>query len=274
MTAGAPAFAPASGRRLRKYLEVARTAARQELGARGAWLARMAFYAAILLIFSRLWSVVFEAGALPGHSAVDFIWYLALTEWVMLSVPPFHLEIEAEIRSGDIVHRLPRPISYVGAKLAEAAGATLLRLGTLGVAGLALARGLAGAWPEEPAVLLWVLPLGLLASAVQLLFIAGIGLSALWLHDASPLYWIWQKCAFVLGGLMLPLEVYPAWLRALAEWTPFAAIMHGVGRTAFGADAGLFLATAATLGLWLVLASLGVAGIARRGLRSLDVGGG
>jgi len=274
MTALAPPSPPVLRWAAWKYLAVARTAARQEWSGRGAWLARMGFYALILLIFSRLWAVVFDAGALAGHTPVDFVWYLALTEWVMLSAPPFYLEVEAEIRSGDIVHRLPRPISYLGAKLAEAAGTTALRMLTLGVAGLVFARALAGAWPDDPLVLVAAIPLGLLAAAVQVLCIAGIGLTALWIHDASPVYWIWQKCAFLLGGLMLPLEVYPDWLRTLAEWTPFAAIMHGVGRTAFALDPGLWLGTAGRLLGWGALAALVVTLLFRRGLRVLDVGGG
>ena len=95
---------------VRRYSAIALTALRQSLSERAALLGRVAFYAVILLIFSRLWAVVIESGALAGRSAAELLWYLAITEWVILSLPPVHLDIEQEVRSGDIACRLPRPL--------------------------------------------------------------------------------------------------------------------------------------------------------------------
>ena len=259
---------------VRRYSAIALTALRQSLSERAAVLGRVAFYAVILLIFSRLWAVVIESGALAGRSAAELLWYLAITEWVILSLPPVHLDIEQEVRSGDIACRLPRPLSYVGAKLAEAAGDTLLRMATLGVAGVALALALVGAFPDDPRGLLFVVPLGVMAAAVGLMFHAAIGLGAFWLQDCAPLYWIWQKLAFILGGLLLPLEIYPDWLRSVAAWTPWSAMMHGAGRMSFGWDpaaAGLVLAK---LSIWVVVAGVLLALVYRRALRVLQINGG
>lgn len=274
MSAIAATPTPRGVRRLPAYAAVAHAGLRQEWASAGAWLGRGIFYGIILLIFSRLWAVVFAERGVPGYTAVGFLWYLALTEWVTLSTPPVHLDIEADVRSGDVVHRLPRPLSYLGARLAEAAGAMALRMLVLGAWGLVLARVLAGAWPSHPAALAWALPLGVLAAAVQLVFVAAVGVCAFWLHDAAPVYWIWQKAAFVLGGLLLPLDVYPAWLQQAAYCTPFAPLLHGVGRTAFGVPAATALDVAGLLVVWGAAASLGLALLYRRALRALDAGGG
>ena len=101
------------GPTLRKYASVGVTAIRQSLNERGALVGRMAFYAVILFIFSRLWEVVVERGAVGGLSMKELLWYLAVTEWVMLSMPLVHLQIEADVRRGDIAYLLPRPISYL-----------------------------------------------------------------------------------------------------------------------------------------------------------------
>ena len=177
-------------------------------------------------------------------------------------------------RTGDIAYRLPRPISYLGARLAEDAGDFLLRAATLGVAGCLLTTLLAGGLPEDPSGLVWVIPLGLLAGWVGLCFQAAIGVAAFWLQDCSPVYWIWQKSAFILGGLLLPLEVYPAWLREIALWTPFSALMHGPGRLAYGWQPDLVMTVAAKLCFWGLVASLLMTFAYRRGLRVLDHNGG
>jgi ABC-2 type transport system permease protein len=274
MTESTATHSPTPRFALRKYAALSAIAIRQGLSERAALLGRIAFYAVILLIFSRLWGVVAERGALPGASARELVWYLAITEWVMLSFPLIHLQIEQDVRRGDIAYRLPRPISYLGARLAEDAGDWLLRAVTLGAAGCMLASWMTGGLPEDPRGLLLALPLGVLAAWVGLCFHAAIGLSSFWLQDCSPIYWIWQKAAFVLGGLMLPLEIYPSWLREIALWTPFSALMYGPGRMAFGWQPELAGLVALKLVCWGGVATACLIWIYRRGLRVLDVNGG
>jgi ABC-2 type transport system permease protein len=89
-----------------------------------------------------------------------------------------------------------------------------------------------------------------------------------------PVYWVWQKLVFVLGGLFVPLEIYPGWLREIALWTPFAAMLHGPGRMAFGWQPELALLVAAKLFFWGVAVSALLYLVYRRALRVLDVNGG
>jgi ABC-2 type transport system permease protein len=55
--------------------------------------------------------------------------------------------------------------------------------------------------------------------------LVGIGLLAFWIEDVTPVFWVWQKLLFVLGGLMLPIGLYPAWMQRLAGLTPFPVIL-------------------------------------------------
>ena len=208
-----------------KYAAIARASARRALAERGVLAGRVVFLGVILFIFSRVWDTVLARGevTVSGAGKAELIWYLAVTEWCVLSVPLIFLAIESDVRSGDIATRLVRPVSYLGAMLAEAGGETLLRLAVLGPAGALCAYVLAGGWPADPRGLLFALPLGVFATGLALLSTAAIGLSAFWIVDTSPVYWIWQKLAFVLGGLLLPLELYPEWLRVIARFSPFPA---------------------------------------------------
>jgi len=269
-----------SGARLavstQKYLAIARASARRAFAERAVLAGRVVFLGVILFIFSRIWETVLARGALTvsGAGKAELIWYLAVTEWCVLSVPPVFLAIESDVRSGDIACRLVRPVSYVGAQLAEALGETALRLLVLGPTGAAIAFALAGGWPADPWGLLLAAPLGALASALAVLSTAAIGLSAFWIVDTSPIYWIWQKLAFVLGGLLLPLELYPDWLRALARFSPFPAMLWGPGRMAFGFAPGAALETLLELLAWSALVAAGLAWLANRARLRLTVNGG
>ena len=70
-----------------KFFALLWVSLRHALSERAALLARMAFLTIILLVFSRLWIVVIADGGLEGRSAIDFLWYLLITEWIMLSLP-------------------------------------------------------------------------------------------------------------------------------------------------------------------------------------------
>jgi ABC-2 type transport system permease protein len=184
------------------------------------------------------------------------------------------LAIEADVRSGDIASRLVRPVSYLGAQLAEALGETALRLLVMGPVAASVAWLLAGGWPADPRGLVLAIPLGALASALAVLSTAAIGLSAFWIVDTSPIYWIWQKLAFVLGGLLLPLELYPEWLRTIARFSPFPAMLWGPGRMAFGFAPGAALVTLVELLAWGSVIALGLVWLSRAARARLTVAGG
>lgn len=249
-------------------------AARQELFHRGALIGRFAFYGVILLVFSRIWFVVKDAGQLPGTDARNLLWYLAVTEWIILSIPVTHTEIEQEVKTGNIAYALTRPVSFIWVKTFEGAGHLLLRMCVLAVAGLCFAYVLAGGPPSHPEGLLLAFPVGLCAGLVSLLFHNCIGLSAFWLQDANPLYWVWQKLNFILGGLILPLSLYPEWLQKIAMLTPFSALLYGPGQIAMQADVYLALSVTGRLLLWGGLAALLLELLYRRGCAILNVNGG
>lgn len=260
--------------RLCKYAAVARIAIQRELASRTALAARFALYAVLLFIFSKLWQVVGERRAVEISSSRDLLWYLAITEWIVLSGPPVHLQIQRDVEHGTIATLLPRPMSYLGFRLAEYFGDFLLGSTVIGLGGFTLTWLLTGGLPEDPRGLLVALPFGILAGYLALVFQALIGLSSVWLTDSTPLYWIWQKCAFILGGLMLPLELYPAWLRSIAQVSPFAALLHGPGRMAFGWQPELALQIALELLLWSIASTALLVWVYGRARRALEVSGG
>ncbi len=210
------------------FLRVAAAHARRE---RGELYGRVAFFAVILGVFSSLWHAVAEAGMPIAADPKALVWYLAITEWIVLSAPPIHIEIQEAIRRGDIVYQLGRPVSYVGAAFAEGLGLLLVRA-----------------------------PL--------------LGLLAFWLEDVSPVYWVWQKLLFVLGGLMMPIELYPELIRRLAPFTPFPSVLAGPASFVLGrssAEAGIH---AGSLFIWACVTAVAVCWVFRRATSALTINGG
>jgi ABC-2 type transport system permease protein len=124
----------------------------------------------------------------------------------LCSQPRFHLDIEQDVRLGDVACQLMRPTSYVGFRLALAGAELCVNLLLLAPVGL-IATGLLVGPPAEPLALLAALPLAMLASLAWMFCTAAIGLCAFWVQDTAPIYWVFQKSVFVLGGLIVPLDL-------------------------------------------------------------------
>jgi ABC-2 type transport system permease protein len=273
--ATAPRDAARGRSRLDKYVAFAVLSFRQRVTERAAVWGRVLFYFIILLTFASLWEALLTGGGASGRGerAAENIWYLAVTEWVMLSQPALYLEIETDVRNGDVAYLLARPASYVGSKLAAAAGDLALRLVVLGPAGLCLGRLFSGVWPSAEGLLLAAL-VGLVASGILLLSYAAVGLAAFWVHDCTSIYLVWQKLLFVLGGLLLPLDIYPPWLRTLADHSPFPALLYGAGSLVMNPDPARALRLALELLLWGLAFLLIVLALERRGRRAINLYGG
>lgn len=257
-----------------KYFEFTRTSAREALANSAAVVGRSIFLALILLIFSRVWAAAFSTpGAAKGNPA-DMIWYLFVTEWIILSIPYVQIEIEDDVKTGNLAYHLPRPISYAWMKVAEGFGDVLVRLLILGIAGFFFALVFSGSLPAHPFAFLYVIPLVLLAATVGLIFQVCIGISAFWLQDSTPLFWVWQKLSFILGGLIVPLSLYPVWLKSIALATPFAALLYGPGETLLSGSLGVAALSFAALLFWLLVAVEALNFLFSRGRHALEVNGG
>ena len=255
-----------------KYGAFARVGLAEARAEPGELYARVVFLVVILGVFSALWRAVGAGGSGAGDRAT-MVWYLAMTELVLMSAPNLHFDIEAEVRRGDVAYQIARPVSYLGAHVARGLGALAFRAPVLLAAGIAAGAVFGGA-PAHPAVIARVVAIGLAASLGLAVWYVSIGLLAFWLGDVAPVYWIWQKLTFVLGGLLLPLSFYPDIVIRIAVLTPFPALLTGpasfvLARPLFG--------VAELIGLmvfWSVVAGAVAVLLFRRATRTLQINGG
>lgn len=260
--------------KLGKYWYVATTSARHTLASPAGLIGRVALFVVILTIFSRLWRVAFAGGTAPIGDAADLTWYMAVTEWVALAVPFLHYDIEKDVRSGDLASQLPRPCSYLGVQLARGLGITAVQFACLVTFGSAATWALAGSGPDSLVALLLAVPLAAIAAGLLALVATLIGLGAFWITDTAPLHWVWQKLLFILGGLILPVSLYPELLQKIARCTPFAAILNGPAELMRGDAGPAFAEATLRLGAWTVLIAFFARWLYAKALTVVDVSGG
>lgn len=232
------------------------------------------FLLTCLLVFAHLWKVAAaKMGAMHLHPD-QLLWYIALNEWILISIPDVQVSIEQDLRSGNFAYLLPRPISYLGATFFEGIGILSVNLVGLGLVAFLFTWWRIGSFPFGPATLSVILILGFLAGSVGLIFQMVIGISAFWLQEVTPVNWIWEKLLFAVGGLILPLAIYPVWIQKIAYCTPFPSILGQRSALAIHFSAAGAFQVAASLLVWGVLGLSCLTLLYRRGLRILNVEGG
>lgn len=205
-----------------RYFACIHLAASNLLKSRFQLLGRLFFYGLTILIFSQLWELVAHMKNIPFsiHPA-DMIWYIAVTEWGVLSEPYIHSRLENDIKTGDIAYFLLQPISYIAMRFYEGFGIYVVNLFIFGIFGMGIATFLSGSVAPVsfyliPALILCILS-GILSFFLQLI----IGLSTFWFGEISGLALLYRKLTYLLGGLLFPLTIYPGWMQKLAYLTPF-----------------------------------------------------
>jgi len=128
--------------------------------------------------------------------------------------------------------------------------------------------------PAHPEGFIIALPAIFGAWILHFCVTAMIGLSAFLVEDVSAFMWIYQKLAFIFGGMLIPLDFYPGWLQAISKALPFASITYGPARLFVTPTPELFINVMTLQILWIVALSLALTFAFRRGVAYLTVNGG
>lgn len=258
----------------KKYTTIFRLAMIHALKNYKALIGLSIFLITCLLIFAHLWKIAAAKHGAVALNPDQLLWYIAFNEWVLISLPDIQYDMEEDLRSGSLAYLLPRPISYLGTKFAEGAGILCVNLTVLGIVAFLFTWIRIGTVPFHFADFSLAVVLGLVAGCVSLLFQMMIGLTAFWVKEVSPFSWIWEKFLFLLGGLILPLTIYPQWLQTIAHFTPFPAILGGRSALVFDSSPGSIAIIAGSLMSWGAFGIICLALLYRKGLRILNIEGG
>jgi ABC-2 type transport system permease protein len=160
----------------------------------------------------------------------QMLWYLVATEAFILSSPKTWMEVEQDVRSGRIAVLLIHPMSYALTHLSKALGERIPRFVVSLIVGSLIATVLVGpiSWtPTGVAMFLCILP-----SAFLLDFLGSflIGLCAFWMESVNGIALIYTRAMMLLGGVMLPIEIYPDWLQPVLRRLPFSSMVYAPGR--------------------------------------------
>lgn len=212
-----------------KYLAIAWIAVKNNLAYATEAGSRLLFLAVILYIFMRLWQESYAhspATIFGGLQLTDIIWYLTLTEAIMMSGPRLTSRIDEEVRTGSLCVQLTRPVSYPLYWLFTYFGERAVRYVVTLFAGSVIAWWLVG--PPHAGVIQLAFALAGIPLAFVLDFLGTflVGLLAFWLEDTNGLFLIYSRLTMILGGMLIPLQLLPKTWFTVLQNLPFAYIVY------------------------------------------------
>jgi ABC-2 type transport system permease protein len=246
---------------------------RRALAAPGELSVRVLFYFCILVVFAALWGSATAArgGEIAGYDYTALMWYVVGAEAAVVAMNPRLIEtIGSAIGDGTIATEMLRPASVVGFRMAAELGEAVVRLLCVTIVGAVFAVIVVGPPPGLGAAVL-AAPAAVLAVMCSLAAQHAFAAAAFWLDDAKSSWFLYQKLIFLLGGMLLPLELLPSWLEQAARGLPFLAMAYVPARLLSGhAEAELLVVQ----GAWLVALAAAATYAFRVGERRLQVVGG
>ncbi|MAF34908.1 hypothetical protein CMO91_03615 [Candidatus Woesearchaeota archaeon] len=230
----------------------------------------------IIFVFLQIWKTVYGTkDTIEGFTIAQMIWYLAIAELNTFSNGSHNVEdMEKEIQSGNFSLSLLKPINFIAMWMSKLFGyATFVTL-FFGAFAVVLAYLFVGPIPFSFASIPFLLVIFAGALALNFLFVIIYGLSALWLEQTHALAWIHTKFMFILGGMFMPFEMYPAWIQPILHKLPFAFAMYGPAKLFVHFSVAEFFRILLGQALWIV-ALLGIAlMVYKRGVREVSINGG
>lgn len=194
------------------------------------------FYLMVTAVVSGLWNNAAKAngGEIVGYTATALVWYIATSEASIMALPQRLIEdTGTAIGEGHIEAEMLRPVSVLAVRVATQIGQALPQLGVIIAIGIPFALFIGGAPPDGVALTL-ALPSLLLAITLNLVTQHLFAAAAFWIRDAKSAWFLYQKSVFVVGGMLLPLEILPSSLEIGAKVLPFSAMAYAPARLASG----------------------------------------
>ncbi|WP_327148063.1 ABC transporter permease [Nocardia sp. NBC_01329] len=217
-------------------------------------------------------------GGFAGYDAGSIGAYVWISQGLLGAMQFMAAEIELaeRVRTGDIAIDFLRPVDVQLGNLAADLGRALCTLIPRGIPSLLIGSLTFGlVLPTAPGpYLLGALSI-LLAAAISYLSLFALTMIGFWVVETRGFRSLYQTAGTFLAGLFVPVHIFPDWLRAIAESTPFPSMLQVpvdvLSGRATGWDAAALVGTQI---FWLlVVGALGRVMLAA-GRRKLEVQGG
>lgn len=260
-----------------KYFHFARIALEDHLRNRLRLFTRFVVFMMWSWVMAHMWDLITATRHLTlSVSSIDMNWYMGLAQFAVFISPRLFVVIDDDVRSGNIGYFLNRPMPYLWMRFAEGFGALFGNLMIYCVLGLPYLYFLYQGMPSEGVwVLIPVIILIIIGSILHLLFQVCCGLFTLWSDDAIVVYYCYQKMILLLGGVYVPIMLFPAFFfPEILKLLPFASLAGNGASLVFQYTHAAFIEYICLQVFWVAVMIMAMSSLYNICLRKVEVNGG
>jgi ABC-2 type transport system permease protein len=262
---------------LSKYFWIFRTDLKQRSYYTADYVLTALFIVVILFVFANLWKSIFMGRTvIEGFSIAQLVWYLTLTEAITMGMGwrTMFEDVSDEVKSGSIANYLTKPLSYIGWHFSVFFSKFLNYFLIVFAVGSVVTYLMVG--PIQFSILtLALLTIVILLSFVLSFFIGMAFASfAFWFEDVTAFYWILQKAVFIMGGMLVPLDIYPDFIKGYLNYIPFSFLTYWPGKFFITGSGDIFIITLIGQIAWIFVFIVFLTVIYKSGIRRVNIHGG
>ncbi len=263
--------------KLAKYLEVFKVALLSKTAYIYDFMFRQMFLVIIMYVFAQLWRTTYGwegTSRIAGFTIGQMLWYLALTESMTMAMPRLGATVGDEVKSGTLAYSLSKPYYYPMFHYWSYLGNVALQF----LFNLAIAGTVTWLCVGPPVVSKSSVVLGLVSIffgfSIDFVIQFGLGLLAFWTEDTGAFTFLYTRMLMILGGMMIPLDVFPETAGKVARILPTSFIIYGPVRAVLLFSFADWLGLVMKQGLWLLALSLAIKSMYGMGVKIVNAHGG
>ncbi len=260
---------------MKKYFEIGKINLMNNLAYSSEFFLKSFFILIILFIFVNIWKAAYAGKEIiDGFTLAMIIWYMLMTESIVTSGSTVIREVNADIQSGSVAYQLNKPYSYIGYYFAKSISYKLISCVITFVIGAILVYLLVGGIKISLISIPLILISVILALTLDFFMLLCIALVAFWFEDTTSLRWIYDKILFTIGGMLVPLEIFPDWLEKISTVLPFSFAVYQPAKLFVNFNMARFLeVVGAQIAYILVFVVIAII-IYRKGIGRVTINGG
>lgn len=209
-----------------KYLEVAKLSTNELFYNPMNFVGRLIIHAFRISIFGIVYTYVFnESGMneISSFTAIHALWSIAFVQFIYQSTRNTFRNMKEEILSGQIELKLNKPYSFILHNLVESLGPAPIKFIGLLLVTIPVLSILFGIPEFSPIQIIAFFVMFTQGIVLDTLIQQLISLSAFWIENPDPIFWISSKLAWIINGTFVPLALLPPIFRNISSVFPLSA---------------------------------------------------
>jgi len=197
-----------------------------------------------------------------------------MAESIVTSGSSIIRELNNDIQGGGVAYQLNKPYNYIGYYFAKSISYKLIGFIVTFTVGSILVYFMVGGinfnFINLPLLLITVL----LALILDFFMLLCIALLAFWFEDTTSFRWIYDKILFTIGGMLVPLEIFPKWLANISNILPFSFAVYRPAKLFVSFNLNSFLEVVGIQLLYILFFLALAIIIYKKGVRQVNINGG